>query len=128
MRHSIHHFRSQGFYPVTTAQNCMRHLEHTVSFTYIVWYARLCLQILPGWLASVFFLSHHHLNTVFRVPAHILDSRLVDKPCQICIGVPFVPPQPSLVLVMNMSALSWEAHPDFLQSQGLGPQNTRLFT
>ncbi|KAM7164069.1 uncharacterized protein RBU57_008131 [Macrochelys suwanniensis] len=90
------------------------------SCTSVVQHARLRLQPLQAWLASVYRPGRDNLDMVLTVPARTLDSlQWWLDPLIVGAGVPFQSPHPSLTLVTDASALGWGAHLGDLTMQGM---------
>ncbi|XP_034622441.1 uncharacterized protein LOC117875318 [Trachemys scripta elegans] len=63
------------------------------------------------------------LDRVVTLPHPVFSSlQWLLNPQVVCAGVPFTAPQPSLLLVMDASALGWGAHLGDLRKQGLWSQ------
>lgn len=98
-------------FPTITARNCRKLLGHMAACTYVVRHAKLRLHPPQSWLVSVHRPARHSLDRIVTLPRPILDSLPWWTDIQqVCSGVPFAAPQPSLVLVMNASDFGWGAH------------------
>lgn len=105
-----------------TAQKCLSLLGHMASCTYVMQHVRLRLRPLQAWLALVYSLSRHHLDSVLTVPASSCDWTMVTgQPHGMREGT-FSRPHPSLSLECDTSALCWAAHLTPIRTQSLWAQ------
>ncbi|XP_042314369.1 WASH complex subunit 2-like [Sceloporus undulatus] len=85
-------------------------MGHLASTTVTPW-ARLRFRLLQSWFLSVFDPvrdSPRKVLTILRKVQRFLHWWL--DPDNVCVGMPFAPPQPDITLTTNASLLGWGAH------------------
>ncbi|XP_065435882.1 uncharacterized protein LOC135979940 [Chrysemys picta bellii] len=113
-------------FPMTTA-SCMQLLGHMAACTHVVRHARLRLRPLQLWFTQTYRPNRDPLDLVVTIPDRVFGSlRWWLDQQQICEGIPFTAPQPTLTLVTDASDLGWGAHLGELRTQGLWSREDRL--
>ncbi|XP_065418201.1 uncharacterized protein LOC135974397 isoform X2 [Chrysemys picta bellii] len=114
-------------FPTTTARCCMQLLGHMAACTHVVRHARLRLRPLQLWFTQTYRPNRDPLDLVVTIPDRVFGSlRWWLDQQQICEGIPFTAPQPTLTLVTDASDLGWGAHLGELRTQGLWSREDRL--
>lgn len=74
----------------------------------IMQHARLCLRSLQAWLATVYLLVLHHLDSTVTVPSQVLVSMewWLDHHV-VCAGVPLLQSQLSMLVVSDTLSPGW---------------------